>query len=395
MRETFLHYLHIITAVVFSSFIIISFSAGAQEFPTKTESSVGQTLINALKVEKPLAFCGEMVPLNEEEIRERLDRELLYALDNSDAVILWLKRANRYFTHIEKVLKKHSLPDDLKYIAIAESALKPLATSNKGAVGYWQFIEGTGTRYGMAIDPDIDERRNFFRSTEAAVAYLKDLYAIFGSWTLAAAAYNMGEEGLKAEILVQKVNNYYRLYLPQETQRYIFRILTAKIIMSNPRKYGYFLSPEDLYHPLQFDQIEISTNQPVPIYIVAAAAKTYFKMIKDINPHFKNYYIPAGKHQILIPKGSAAGFAERYDTLMQQWSAEKKESVYIIKKGDNLSSISARFNVPVKAIMIWNGINANKKLAPGDKLIIYSKYFKIRNTNSQDSAAGNPTLQLP
>lgn len=395
MRAPFLQYMRMTTAVIFSSFIIFSFSAGAQESPAKAESSVGQTLINALKVDKPLAFCGEMVPFNEEEIRERLDRELLYALDNSDAVILWLKRANRYFPHIEKVLKKHSLPDDLKYIAIAESALKPLATSNKGAVGYWQFIEGTGTRYGMAIDPDIDERRNFFRSTEAAIAYLKDLYAIFGSWTLAAAAYNMGEEGLKAEILVQKVNNYYQLYLPQETQRYVFRILSAKIIMSNPRKYGYFLSPADLYQPLQFDQIEISSNTPVPIYIVAAAAKTYFKMIKDINPHFKTYYIPAGKHQILIPKGAVSGFAERYETLMQQWSAEKRESVYILKKGDNLSSISARFNVPVKAIMIWNGITNSKKLAPGDKLIIYSKNFKIKNINSQDSAAGNPTLQLP
>ena len=268
------------------------------------------------------------------------------------------------------------MPDDLKYIAIAESALKPLATSNKGAVGYWQFIEGTGTRYGMEINSDIDERRNFFISTEAAIAYLKDLYALFGSWTLAAAAYNMGEEGLKAEILVQKVNNYYQLYLPQETQRYIFRILSAKIIMSNPEKYGYFLSKEDLYQPLQFDQVEISSNQPVPIYLVAQAAKTYFKIIKDINPHFRNYYIPAGKHQILIPKGSAAGFAERYDNLLQQWSAEKKESIYTIKKGDNLSNIAARFNVPVKAIMIWNGITNSKKLAPGDKLIIFSKNLK-------------------
>ena len=390
-----LKYKYSIIVTIFSTFILFASSAGAQNILFKAESSVGQALIDALKVDKPLSFCGESVPLNDMEIKERLERELLYALDNNDDVILWLKRANRFFFHIEKVLKKNSMPDDLKYIAIAESALKPLATSNKGAVGYWQFIEGTANRYGMKINSDIDERRNFYTSTDAAIAYLKDLYALFGSWTLAAAAYNMGEEGLKAEILVQKANNYYQLYLPQETQRYIFRILSAKIIMSNPKRFGYSLSKEDLYQPLQLDQVEISTNQPVPIYLVAQAAKTHFKMIKDLNPHIKNYYIPAGKHQILIPKGSATGFAERYDNLLQQWYAEKKECVYTMKKGDNLSNIAVRFNVPVKAIMIWNGFTNGKKLGPGDKLIIFSKNLNQKNRNAEDSKAGNPTLKLP
>ena len=380
---------------IISAFILFAASAGAQEVLFKVEKSAGQALIDALKIDKPLTFCSENVPLNEAEIKERLERELLYALDNNDDVVLWLKRANRYFSHIEKVLKKNSMPDDLKYITIAESALRPLAASNKGAVGYWQFIESTGARYGMEINPDIDERRNFFTSTEAAISYLKDLYALFGSWTLAAAAYNMGEEGLKTEILVQKVNNFYQLYLPQETQRYIFRILSAKIIMSDPEKYGYSLSKEDLYQPLQFDQVEISSNQPVPIYIVAQAAKTYFKIIKDINPHIKNYHIPAGKHLILVPKGSAAGFAERFDNLLQQWITEKKERVYTIKKGDNLSNIAARFNVPVKAIMIWNGITSVKKMAPGDKLIIFSKTFNQENNNGKSSPAENPTLKIP
>jgi hypothetical protein len=376
---------------------VIFFAAGAsaQQNDSKAPLSVGQTLLQALKADKSQTFCGETVPLNEPEVKERLERELLYALDNSDGVILWLKRANRYFSHIEKVLKNNSMPDDLKYIAIAESSLKPHASSNKGAVGYWQFIEGTGNRYGMEINSDIDERRNFFTSTEAAVAYLKDLYAIFGSWTLAAAAYNMGEEGLKTEILVQKVNNYYQLYLPQETQRYIFRILSAKTIMSNPEKYGYYLSEEDLYQPLQFDRVEISSNQPVPIYLVAQAAKTYFKVIKDLNPHIKNYSIPAGKHQILIPKGSAAGFAERYYSLLQQWLTEKKEYVYTIKKGDNLSSIATRFNVPVKAIMIWNGITNGRKVTPGDRLVIFSKKLKPENNNGHNATVENPGTMFP
>ncbi|MEN6374318.1 MAG: transglycosylase SLT domain-containing protein [Smithella sp.] len=363
-------------ALFFSSFIIlfsVGIGADADKSSAKNELSNGQALIDALKINKPLSFCSETVPLNESEVKERLERELLYSLDNKDEVILWLKRANRYFPYIEQVLKKNSLPDDLKYIAIAESALKPLATSNKGAVGHWQFIESTGSRYGMKIDNDIDERRDFYKATESAIAYLKNLYALFGSWTLAAAAYNMGEEGLKAEMLVQKVGNYYQLYLPQETQRYIFRILSAKIIMSNPQKYGFSLAKEDLYQPLQFDQVKISSKEPVPISLVAGAANTYFKVIKDLNPHLKTYYIPAGQYQIMIPKGSAAGFDKRYESLLQQWHNEKKENVYIVKKGDTLSTIAARFKVPVKAILVWNGIANGKKVAPGDKLIIFSK----------------------
>jgi membrane-bound lytic murein transglycosylase D len=377
--------------------VIVFFVTGAhaQQNNSKAPLSTGQTLLQALKADKSPIFCGEAVPLIEPEVKERLERELLYALDNSDEVILWLKRANRYFSHIEKVLRSNSMPDDLKFIAIAESSLKPHASSNKGAVGYWQFIEGTGNRYGMEINSDIDERRNFFTSTEAALAYLRDLYAMFGSWTLAAAAYNMGEEGLKTEILVQKVNNYYQLYLPQETQRYIFRILSAKIIMSNPQKYGYYLAKEDLYEPLEFDRVEIESGNPVPIYIVAQAAKTYFKVIKDLNPHIRNYSIPAGKHQILIPKGSAAGFAPRYYSLLQQWVTEKKECAYTIKKGDNLSNIAARFNVPVKAIMIWNGITNGKKVTPGDKLIIFSKNQKSENNNGHKAVAESPGTMSP
>lgn len=375
-------------------FLLITSAACAQQPLFRMEQSTGQALIEALKISQPLSFCNETVPVNDPEMKERLERELLFALDNNDSVILWLKRANRYFPHIEKILQKNSMPEDLKYIAVAESSLRPQALSNKGAVGYWQFIEGTGSKYGMQINADIDERRNFFTSTEAAIAYLKDLYALFGSWTLAAAAYNMGEEGLKAEILVQKVNNYYQLYLPQETQRYIFRILSAKIIMSNPEKYGYFLSREDLYQPLQFDQVEISGSESVPIYLIARAAKTYFKVIKDINPQLRSYNIPAGKHKILIPKGSADGFAERYNNIVQQWMAEKKDSTYTIKKGDNLSGIAARFNVPVKAIMIWNGITNGRKLTPGDKLIIFSPSLPAPNSPSENTG-GNSSLKSP
>ena len=338
------------------------------------QKSVGQSLVDALKIREPLTFCNEKVPLYEPDVKERLERELLVSLQNSDDVILWLKRANRYFPYIEKVLRDNRLPDDLKYIVIAESALKPLAASHKGAVGFWQFIESTGNKYRMTINDDIDERRNFFVSTDAAIAYLKDLRLIFDSWTLAAAAYNMGEDGLKTEMLMQRVNTYYQLHLNQETQRYIFRILAAKIILSDPQKYGFYLSREDLYHQLQFDQVEISSDYPVPIHVIAQAANTYFKMIKDLNPHLKKYHLPAGRHVILIPRGAADRFSERYETRLKQWLEEKEKSVYTIKRGDNIYTIAKSLNVSVKAIMIWNDISSvNQKLSPGEKLFIFNQ----------------------
>ncbi len=380
--------------IIFLIGITPNYGTFVEEIYAGAPLSSGQTLIEAVKINEPLTFCNEPVPLNEADIKERLERELLISLDNSNEVILWIKRANRYFPHIEKVLKNNSLPNDLKYIAIVESSLRPLARSNKGAVGYWQFTESTGTKYGMAINNDIDERRNFFTSTEAAVNYLKDLYAMFGSWTLAAAAYNIGEEGLKTEILIQKVNNYYQLDLYQETQRYVFRILAAKIIISNPEKYGYSVTPDDLYKPVQFDYVEISANQSVPLYIIAQAAKTYFKTIKDLNPHIKNYYLPAGKYKLMIPQGVALGFSERYENLLSQWLAERNEHIYVVQKGDNLSAIAERFNVPVKAIMIWNDITNGRKVLPGTKLFIFSdtlkketKSNKIENAPTEDPVA--------
>jgi hypothetical protein len=305
-------------------FTIIAISAINADAQLEWRQSVGQSLIFGLKISKPLAFCNEPVPLDETDVKERLERELLVDLDSSADVILWLKRSNRYFPYLEKYLKDNSLPDDLKYIVIAESSLKPLATSSKGAVGFWQFIEKTGVRYGLKINNDIDERRNFFISTEAATAYLKNLYALFGSWTLAAAAYNMGEDGLKTEISMQKVTNYYQLYLNQETQRYVFKILAAKIILSNPEKYGFYLTENDLYKPIPSDRVEIIADQPVPLYLIAQAANTYFKVIKDLNPHIKNHYLPTGRHNLLIPKGAAAGFSDRYEKLLKQWLDDKK-----------------------------------------------------------------------
>lgn len=331
------------------------------------------SLVLSLRIAAPLEFCGERVPVEIQEVRERLEKELLLSLWDRPQVILWLKRSRRYLPRIEKMLAESRMPDDLKYVAIAESALRPHAGSRKGAIGFWQFTEYTGRKYGLVIDERIDERRNIFASTQAVIRYFTVLHETFGSWTLAAAAYNMGEGGLMAEILEQATNDYYHLYLPLETQRYVFRILSAKLIFSDPERYGFHLSEEDYYPPLQFDRIRVDCAQDTPIRIIAQAARTHFKAIKDLNPEIRGHFLPQGSREILIPKGASEGFDARYQDHLTRWLAGQKERIYVVQKGDNLSSIADRFGVPVLAIILWNRLDPNEPIHPGDELIIYRK----------------------
>jgi len=200
----------------------------------------------------------------------------------------------------------------------------------------------------------------------------------------------MGEDGLKSEIFVQKVNNYYQLYLNQETQRYVFRILAAKIIMSNPEKFGYRLTKEDLYLPEQFDTVEIKALQPIPLHVIAQAADTYFKIIKDLNPQIKYYSLPAGTFQIHIPRGKADGFQKRYEKLMSAETALKNASVYTVRKGDTLYGISNRFQVPYKALTIWNSLDKSGKISPGDKLYIFKEHLNLEEGKTEKTDQETP-----
>lgn len=328
------------------------------------------SLISAIRIQPPLDFCGEPVPLNHFDVRERLEKEMLLALWNRPQVILWLKRAGRYMPAIEKMLKEANLPNDLKYVAVIESALRPHASSFQQAVGFWQFTRATGIKYGLTIDAQQDQRQNLFTATEAAIAYFRKLHDEFGSWTLAAAAFNMGEAGLKSEMLVQKVNSYYDLYLPTETQQFIFKILSAKLIMKDPARYGFYLNPDDLYPRLTFDTVTIDNPTEKPLQLVAEAAGTTFKRIKDLNPQIRGYYLAKGMHTLFVPTGSGKGFSTRYQKLASAWDASIDGYLYIVKPGDSLSAIAQRFNVPLPALFIWNRLNYNANLHPGDRLII-------------------------
>jgi hypothetical protein len=349
-----------------------------------TEEAQHASLMDAIRIKGPLHFCEERVPLETQEVRERFEKELLLTLWDRPQVILWLKRSSRYLPHIEKMLKENRMPDDLKYMAIAESALRPHVGSRKGAVGFWQFTKSTGRRYGLTITSRTDERRNIFASTRAAVRYFHELHERLGTWTLVAAAYNMGEDGLMAEILEQGTDDYYKLYLPLETQRFVFRILSVKQIVAHPEKYGFMLNRQDYYPPLVFDPVEVDCFQETPIRLIAEAAGTHFKAIKDLNPEIRGHYLPPGKHHILIPKGASKGFHSRYKQLLDEFVLAQKDRIYVVQEGDNLSLIADRFGIPLAALIIWNQLDLRRPIHPGDRLIIHRQDMEPFEEDSED-----------
>ena len=194
-------------------------------------------------------FAGEPLPIHLDDVQERLMRELLVNAYWHSSTILNLLNGPRFFEVIEPILAKHGIPDDFKYLAVAESNLRNV-TSPAGARGVWQFMPATGRQFGMEVNNDIDERNNLIMSTEAACQYLKTLYRQFNSWTLAAAAYNRGENGLRREIGQQRADSYYDLNLNEETMRYVFRIVAIKKIYENPEYYGFHIDESHYFAPL-------------------------------------------------------------------------------------------------------------------------------------------------
>ena len=270
------------------------------------------------KLPKEVFLCGERIPMENKNVWENLDREFLITLSNEVQVLLWMKRVKRYFPHIEKRLKDLSLPDDLKYVTIVESSLRPYAVSASGAAGIWQFIPATGENYEMRKNRIVDERLDFFKATEGALAYLKALYEEFGSWALSLAAYNVGENRVRKEIELQGTRDYYFLDFPLETERYVYKIAVAKMILSETEKYGFHLDEKDFYDPLQVERVQIELTQPLPIIEVSRAVGYFYKEIKELNPHFSEEVIPPGIQFVNLPAGTSVSFW----TFFSAWEAE-------------------------------------------------------------------------
>lgn len=242
--------------------------------------------IGAIDVPESLFYCGEKVLTNLDDVKERLDRELLVnSYWHSNSIQLF-KIANRYFPTIEKILKEEGVPEDLKYIALAESGLRN-AVSPSGAHGTWQFLKGTAKDYGLEVSSTVDERYNLEKATVAAARYLKDAYEDLGSWTLATASYNIGRPRLKRIIAQQNESNYYDLYLNEETSRYLLRIVALKEIFSNSEKYGFNLIETDLYEPYSTKTIEIDTSIS-NLADFANAQGINYKTLKILNPWLRD-----------------------------------------------------------------------------------------------------------
>lgn len=319
-----------------------------------------------------ITLCSERMPLEERYVREMFDREFTIMVWDRAQVFMWLKRAGRYFPYIEEKLAEAGMPEDLKYLAVAESALITHIRSSKGALGTWQFMAYTGRRNGLRKDRILDERRCFERSTQAAVRYLKHLRDTFGSWTLALGAYNMGETGLRREIRQQRIDDYYRLNLPLETERFVFRIAAIKVIMEDPERYGYHLSPERAYKPVEYDIVKVRTRKSIHIADVAQAAGMDFKAFKELNPQILGFYFPIGRYTIKVPCGLAAGVSLALEKLDGKGPSRKPEITgdhYVVQRGDTLIHISRRSGVPVDTIKRINGIRGSL-IKVGQKLRI-------------------------
>ncbi|PWA05377.1 lytic transglycosylase domain-containing protein [Flavobacterium psychrotolerans] len=247
-------------------------------------------------------FAGEQTPLQISDVRERLDKELLINANLDATTLLIMKRANRAFPVIEPILKKYNIPDDFKYLAVIESNLTN-AVSPAGARGVWQFMPDTARQIGMEVNDVVDERYSLEKSTEAACKYLLDAKAKFGSWTLAAASYNAGMNGVNKQIEMQKVSTYYDLMLNEETSRYVFRILALKEIMKSPDKYGFTVNADELYVNLPTRKLDIDSS----ITDLATFAKSQginYKILKIHNPWLRDkklVNVSGKKYQIDIP----------------------------------------------------------------------------------------------
>lgn len=246
-----------------------------------------------------LDFAGEPVPLNDFYVRENWEREFLLNLSQDYQNLLYLKRVPKFFPMIETELKKRGMPDDLKYIAVAESGLREDVTSSAQAVGLWQFVPGTARDYGLRVDESIDERRDAEKATSRALDYLTFLHNKFGSYTLAAAAYNVGENALAREIVRQDVPSYYDLYLNSETSRYLFRILAIKQIMQDPESYGYDLSSRDYFAWPKFHIVTAGSIEDLAAW--AKKQGSNLRAIKELNAWIVGSNLPAGEWQIRVP----------------------------------------------------------------------------------------------
>ena len=269
-----------------------------------------------------VTFAGEKVSFDRLDMAERLDRELTSVIYGQTTTELCFKRANRYFPALSKILKEQGVPLDFLYLAVTESSMDYNAYSSAKAAGIWQLLAGTARDYGLEVNDEVDERFDPEKSTVAACKYLKAAYKKYGHWPTVAASYNAGMQRLTNELSKQKVDNSFDLYLVQETSRYVFRIIAYKLVMENPKRYGYRLSRQHLYQPVGYTVVDVTG--PVASWIDWAKGKGItYAQLREANPWIRSTKLTnaGGKtYKVRVPKqGDLYRSKRTFTTYNKDW----------------------------------------------------------------------------
>lgn len=321
-------------------------------------------------IPETMELGGDRVPLEREDVRERLELELMVILGNPVQTGLWIKRVPRFFPEVEAQLARMELPDDLKYISVVESNLRADALSRAGAAGPWQFMRSTGRMQGLEQNRSRDERRDWSKATDAALRYLIELHGDFNDWPLALAAYNAGKGRVRGAMRDQEQQDYWGLKLPTETERYVFRVLAAKLVLEHPERYGIEMADGFLYEPLATTDVSLQVRRRrMPVSALARSAGVSYRYLLQLNPWLTGAELPKGSYLLKVPVDEAAGFAER----LAGWKADNPEPTmvsYRVKKGDTLIRIARDHEVSLTAILATNGLSRRSIIRPGQKLLV-------------------------
>lgn len=274
-----LKYLLLFAVLLPACFLSLSASSGQEGF----------SRVEIPRLPARLDFAGEAVPLAHYDVREALGRELMTNSYMHSRTMLAILRTHRYFPVIVPILHRYGIPDDFKYLCVAESNLDPNAVSSSGAAGLWQLMRGTASSFGLLVEKEVDERYHVEKATEAACRLLRENYDEFGSWTLAAAAYNLGRSGVRRRIDRQGTDDYYESFFPAETMRYVYRILAFKVLLSDPSAFGFSVGHRDGYKPLGPWKEDTVSDRKIDWSAWAQSRSTTYKLLRELNPWIRDY----------------------------------------------------------------------------------------------------------
>lgn len=320
-----------------------------------------------------IGFCGEVIPLADDEVREKFEKELYQLTYYRHNTRILMKRAKKWFPQIEPVLRQHNVPEDFKYMAIVESALSNVV-SNRGAAGFWQLMPVTGRTMGLEVNEEVDERFDPIKATHAACRYINYAKKRLDSWTNVAASYNMGIAGVKRQMKMQKISTYYNLNLNKETGRYVYKIIALKHVMENAEKYGFPESPDaKTPDPTQSIRIDSTINN------LEAFAQKYgitLQELKEHNPWLKGRSLTDDEriYSLELPFSArqSVEVKETTDATVITIKNKRIPLVHTVLQGESIGSLATAYNISEDSIRHWNDLD-QKKLLKGQKIKLYLK----------------------